>query len=453
MIAWQPRLAFSATAIAVLVTSLLGAGPVELSQAHAQSAQTAPARSTGVPVAVIDIRPGAATSEALGAERQVLLSRIEGSPDMSAAATTDRELSQALAGQLLPVLDSEREAAGKLVDEAAAAFGQLDCVAAERAAQRAILTLAGVRASQKANATDLQRAHVYQLLCAHNRNDSDRAMRARALLERLGVTRKPTGISDLVWNLYPPLDATSNTPIHEVEVRTDPTGASVWVDYASVGKAPDKVLLPVGEHIVAAALGGRHRAIQVTVDRDAQVVEVGLPVARSESRHLPLSQLVADWQRGQSEPTGEQIGALLGQVGVRFALVLVPPPDQGKATSGPTKNSTGRGVGTGDNYLIAVWSLSPNETTARPLVVEKPARLASIGQAVRIRAYGWRPTGPERDVELLRETPNGPTGRRDTSKRPRWWVYASIAGAVALGATLFLANDLADNRQRIEVTW
>ena len=44
-------------------------------------------------------------------------------------------------------------------------------------------------------------------------------------------------------------------------------------------------------------------------------------------------------------------------------------------------------------------------------------------------------------------------GEPAAHERRPWWVYASIAGAVALGAGVILANELADDHQRVELTW
>ena len=41
----------------------------------------------------------------------------------------------------------------------------------------------------------------------------------------------------------------------------------------------------------------------------------------------------------------------------------------------------------------------------------------------------------------------------DDKPRQKWWVYAGIVGAVAIAGGLVLANDLANDRQRIELRW
>ena len=439
-------------AVGIALLLLLWTSGVTQAQTPEPGAQSSkPAvRRSAVSVLLLDVRSDAASSAQRAASREAVLADIDRSPDMVSHADGNAELTAALAGQLRAPLDTAKNAAAASVAAAATAFGQLDCPAADTAAAQAIEVLAGLAAQAPDDKTisgHLQRAHVYQLLCAHNRGDGDGAMRARFLLERLdprgAAAGPPAGVSDLVWNLYPPLDATVNAPIHEIEVSSEPAGASVWVDYARVGttaSTPVKVLLPYGRHIVAAARDKRHRAVVLDVERDGQAVVLALSEAPAESQYLAISQRVAEWQRGAGEPTGPEIGALLRKVGVQVALVL---------TTGPTGAS-----GTGKHGdMIAVFVLPPDEQVASPLVAERATRVADIGQAVRIRSLGWRQTGPEPDVALLREPRNGPTGRRDSSKRPKWWVYATIIGAVAAGATLFLANDLADNRQRIELTW
>lgn len=427
-------------------------GPVYAQTPADRDTKPRRARDAAEPVVLIDVRSDAANAPERAASRTALLAAIERSTEITAKATDDPELLAALSGQLRPALTRERDGAAEHVRAAGAAFGQLDCPAAESAARRAITALAGLRAvtpDSDAISGHLTRAYVYLLLCAHNRGDSDGAMRARGLLEKLPpagqVMSKPDGVSDLVWNLYPPLDATVNTPMYEVEVKTEPADATVWVDYARVQAGSGgvtKVLLPQGRHLVAAALGERHHAVAADIAGEGQVVQLTLKDKPKESPYLDISQVVADWQRADRQPSGEEIAAVLGQVGARFAFIIAAD-----ASTGPTAS------GDAARDIIAVWALAPGERAARPLLTEPTTRLADIGQAVRIRSLGWRRPGPEPGVPLLRETRKRPTGRRDLEKKPKWWVYATIVGAVAVGATLVLASDLADNRQRIEVTW
>lgn len=433
------------------VLGLLAGAPLAHAQTPAPkstfSRTPKPNPQTPEPVLVIDARPDAATSAAMATSRAALFADIARSPDITSKADGDADLVAALAGQLRSPADVERDAAAEQVRAAATAYGQLDYAAADQAADRAVVALASLRAKSpgdKAIFGHLQRAYVYKLLSAHNRGDSDAAMSVRTQLERLASagagSGRPDGITDLVWNLYAPLDATANAPIHEVEVQSAP-GATVWIDHIQVGQVSGgslKAPVAQGRHLIAVAKGKGHRAIAVEVTNDGQVVKITVPEPPTESQHLPISQLVGDWQRGVSEPDGAAIGALLGRLGAQFALVL---------NNGPTKN----GAPTAD--IVAVWSLPTTGQIALPLLVEAAAKIDDIGRAVSIQSRGRRRTGPEPGVPLLRETRKDTTGKRDAKKKPKWWVYATIIGAVAAGATLFLANDFVDSRQRIELTW
>ena len=57
--------------------------------------------------------------------------------------------------------------------------------------------------------------------------------------------------------------------------------------------------------------------------------------------------------------------------------------------------------------------------------------------------------GLDPSMPLLRETPN--TTTRATATK-RWWVYGIVLGAATLGAGFIIAQDLSEDRQRIEVT-
>ena len=77
--------------------------------------------------------------------------------------------------------------------------------------------------------------------------------------------------------------------------------------------------------------------------------------------------------------------------------------------------------------------------------------LAQLESSTAARVRTWeRGAGPDPNTELLRESPSD----RARKKKPlAWWVYASIIGAVAVGTAIIIANETADDRQRIEVSF
>src|SRR6185503_4051820 len=83
----------------------------------------------------------------------------------------------------------------------------------------------------------------------------------------------------------------------------------------------------------------------------------------------------------------------------------------------------------------------------------------ALGIGALVQAAEQRRTSPgiDPDRPLMRETPEERAAYQSKKKgsgpsKQEWWVYAAIVGAVALGAGVVLANDLADDHQKFEVT-
>jgi hypothetical protein len=134
---------------------------------------------------------------------------------------------------------------------------------------------------------------------------------------------------------------------------------------------------------------------------------------------------IARWRAGE-EVTPRELGALLDRCRLRVGLVLA---QEGK---------------------IEVWGVGKRGRPAQ--LLGSAARAAGVGAIVNERVAAWnRGPGMAPDQEILRETPRDRT-RGAGSKPQRWWVYASIIGAVAVGTAIVIANETAEDRQRIEVT-
>jgi hypothetical protein len=153
---------------------------------------------------------------------------------------------------------------------------------------------------------------------------------------------------------------------------------------------------------------------------------LALEILPAAGERPKLSAQIAGW-RGGAEVTPREVGALLDGLGVRFALVMV-------------------GV-----RKMEVWGVSRRGRVAQRLGVARDATAAAAIVLQRARAWARGP-GIDPDRPLLRETPAERSARRG-DRRQKWWVYASIIGAVVLGGVVVFANETSDDRQRIEVTF
>jgi hypothetical protein len=69
------------------------------------------------------------------------------------------------------------------------------------------------------------------------------------------------------------------------------------------------------------------------------------------------------------------------------------------------------------------------------------------------RVHAWSQHAPDPDRPLLVEQPTSRGERRDDGekRKTKWWVYAAVAGAAAIGVTIIYAHDSASDRQRVEL--
>ncbi len=307
------------------------------------------------------------------------------------------------------------------ITEAQRAFGALDCPAAVTASK----TAAGIGAARLASGLvvpELPRAWSYLLLCADRVGDVDAAMRAATQLRAIGGS---TDVPADVWRKYPEVDAVIDRDLVELEITADATGASIWVDYKLAGTAPVKVLLPVGEHIIAAASGSRSGWAAGTAVRTQTKLTV--PTTDQRGPWAAVAERVAGWN-GTLPPPAE-LGLVLDEVRARIAIVRI-----------------------GDR--IEVWG--------RVGRAEQPHRLggddgfgtlAESGRVIALiadRARAYNDRSPDPDRPLLVEDGHDAQGKR-RDQPARWWVYASIAGAVAAGAILIFATAAGADRQRVEL--
>lgn len=366
---------------------------------------------------VIDLRPGDADGlRGSRAELHGELAKISG-----IAVRSEDGLDAALAGEA-----SDRDAAvvREALDEARTAFGDLDCKAASAAAARAIDALAGRQAAGLDDGTALRGAWAYQLLCADRDGDRVRAQTAADRLRGLGVTGgEEAGISEQTWQRFPEIDASTDRGIVALDIRVDRAGAKVWVDHREVGVAPVTAYVEAGEHVVAAADGFWRGAVRVSAA--GKDVKVAVPIADQTGPFSAVAGVVKGWRDGALTPTAEALGTVMQALEVRFALLLA-----GKGT-------------------MQVWALGPRDD--KPRKIDDVAREDPMAAAALItdRVAAWDGNAPDPDL-LLVESPED-RARRGKGTPNRWWVYAAIVGAVAVGTGILYFQDSADDHQKIEI--
>ncbi len=367
-------------------------------------------------VAVIDLGPGD------GSVRQKLAAAIvagglepvigDGVEDALAGINSDRD-SIALAAAMA---------------EAKETFGALACPEATAAAQRAI-AIGAARQAAGLPVPELPRAWAYVLLCADRGGDTSTALVAASRLRMLGGAPE---VDATLLAKYPDVDALSNRDVIEIEIKTEVPGADVWVDFQNVGKAPLRLALATGPHIMAAAAGSKRGVVTGTVVRAQPVVTI--PLEDQAGTWSKLARRVASWRGKMPRPT--ELAWVLREVNARVALVR----------HGDTIEAWGH-AGQGE----PVRRLG-NDDGVRKLD-EADALVALIAD----RVQTWSDRAPDPDQPLLVETPEERGSRSlltEGKEEPtRWWVYATIAGAVLAGAIVIYANDSADNTQRVELTY
>lgn len=338
-----------------------------------------------------------------------------GQPD----ATVHRSIEQAIANAGLEPLafdteDRDTVQLAAAIDEAQRAFGALDCAKTKSAADRAILIGAGRQAAGLA-VPELARAWSLELLCADRTNDTDVAMLAATRLRALG------GSTDVPADLmakYPEVDAIGGADRIPVEISG---GASVWIDHRV---ASAKWVLSPGSHLIAVADGTKRGAIVVMVARGTNAIAV--PTTDVKAELSDLGARIAAW-KGKVPSTAE-LAWVLDRVKARVAIIRY----------GDTLEAWGRiGASESPHRLGAEDGVGPVGDAARimALVVD--------------RVQAWTDRSPDPDQPLLLET------RKTLEERKReptqWWVYATIAGAIAGAALVVYLHDSADDVQHVEL--
>jgi hypothetical protein len=323
--------------------------------------------------------------------------------------------------------DADSLALAAAMVEAKDRFGALACKEATTAAQTAIAIGAARQAAGRA-VPELPRAWAYVLLCADRTRDTAAAIVAATHIRTLGGTPE---VDAQLLAKYPEVDALSNRDVIEIEIQTD-AGADVFVDFKRVGKAPLKLVLPTGPHIMAAAIGSRRGVVTGTVIRKQPVVTI--PVQDQAGRWSSLASRIASWHG--KVPKAKELAWVLREVDAR--VLLVRHGDTVEAWGHAGQGEPVRRLGNDDG-------------------IRKLDETAALVALVVDRAQTWSDRAPDPDQPLLVETREERRQRgllRDEEEEPaRWWVYAAIAGAVVGGALIIYAHDSAQDMQRVELKW
>jgi hypothetical protein len=402
-------------------------GPQRVLQAAVAVASVAFARApasaaprAGERIAVIDLGAGAAAATD---DVQRTLARAVSAAGL--APVTEDGLDDALAGRDVALDAAELAAA---LATAQRAFGELRCTDAVPAARQAI-GIAAARQAAGLAVPELARAWTYVLLCADRDGQLDAALTAASRLRAISAGQRPDDVPASVWTRYPAVDAVSNAELLPLDIDADAPGAAIWIDFQRVGASPVHVALPAGDHVIAAAAGSRRGWAAGTAVRSQRAIHV--PTRETAGRWREVAQRVAGW-RGKP-PAPDEIAWLLGRVHARIALVR----------AGAT---------------ITAWG-QPGRAEP-PRLIGGDAGTAPITDVDRVlgliadRVHAWNDHAPDPDRPLLTEATVGPerSGRTDEGDKPtKWWVYAAIGTAAAIGGVIILVHAAGSDRQRVEL--
>ncbi|MEZ4360396.1 MAG: hypothetical protein R3B48_09460 [Kofleriaceae bacterium] len=388
-------------------------------------AAAAPAQA-GAPVVVVDLTEG--SGAAVRAQLRDAGLAVMSAPDLDAVtAGTD---GGADLGVALAALAAEREA-----------FGALDCAAVARAASDAVLALAARAAAGIDARASLVTAWSYLLLCQDRAGELDAAMRTAAALHALlgpgGAAAPPTNIDAAVWDRYPAVDATPNRVVVELIVESEP-GATVELDHRPIGVSPVRTFVPAGPHLVASGAGSRRAARWIELDAPTRVE---LPLVEQDAPLSRLSERVATWKA--RPPDGADVSAFLENL---LTAAQGQPWNPSSARS-PLLVVIGLG---GDARRAQLWaSDGPGLVPTATEHSIDPEDASSLIAAARTRGSAWRDATPE-PPPLLVETERP---SRAAPPKTQWWVYAALAGALAVGAAAIYVNETAQDTQRVELRW
>ena len=310
--------------------------------------------------------------------------------------------------------------------EAQRAFGALDCAATVTAANQAI-GLGAARQAAGLAVPELPRATAYIVLCADRAGDVDAAMRAVGKFRAAGGASPGTqgDVPADVLKKYPALDTVLDRDLVPLEITTDVADAEVWIDFARAGKAPLTVTLPAGEHVIGVAAGTRRGWAAGSAVKTQ--TKLAVPTQDRAGNWSDVATRIASWN-GQ-RPSPQDLGWVMAKVQTRIVLLR----------RGTTLEAFGR-LGLAD---------PPHKLGDEEIPVTEMQRAIAL---LDDRVHTWNDRAPDPDQPLLLD--DGRLRDRDGKlKNPptKWWVYATVVGAVAAGAAIIFATESGSDRQRVEL--
>jgi hypothetical protein len=335
---------------------------------------------------------------------------------------SDAELLLSLTGE---AVERDRAFATASLVAAQEALGQLRCDAAIASADAAVAAAAGMQADGSAPLELLRTSWTCILACADHRGDLGRAMGAAAMLRRLPAASPSSGIEvpPALWARVPEVNAI-DSDLAAVTITVDHPGAIVWVDHRPLpssagGTGAVTVLLPAGNHVIAAAAPGQRRQrVGQFFRTDRKPTAVSLRLVDQRAAFSAISDRVQQWQAGRL-PGAPEISQLLADASAQVAIVV-------------------------GNQVAEFWGLR-DDAAVRLGVTDlgDEARTAEILAAYR----EGRGENLDTHMPLLVEE----RARAATKRRREFWVYGAILGAAALGTLILVASENADHTQRIEI--
>jgi hypothetical protein len=306
--------------------------------------------------------------------------------------------------------------------DAQRAFGALDCNGATTAAKLAINTSAARQAAGLA-VPELPRALAYVLLCADRAGDADTALRTAQWLRAAGGS---TDVPNDVWTKYPEVDTLLDRDTFPLEIVTDEPGAEIWIDFRRAGVSPLKTYVSAGEHQIGAGKGTKRGWAQGKAAKTQ--TRLHIPTSDQTSPGSAIAARVASWNG--SLPAPAELAAVLDLVNARVALIR-------------------RG-----NTLEAWGHVGRSEPPRRLGGEDGTGTLTEADRLLALikdRVQTWNDRAPDPDQPLLVEDPKDRKRKGKSEEPARWWVYAALIGAAAIGGTVLYLHDTADNTQRVEL--
>ena len=396
--------------------------------AFAEQAKPAPpALPTPIAPIVLDVSSAgtAQLSPKTAMERRQLRADLEQAiaADPGLEASGDVELTAALYGDTVAIA-VER---GVKAAEAAVVAAENDrCSDSIVSAQIAVVELAAAQTLAQTKRleiteTKLRDAYRARFICSLKGSNPTETLRWASSLRAVGQKTAPQGVSEEAWAKNPELDASTNINHARLSVQSQSPGARVFVDHQYRGVTPLTIHVRQGDHVVA--IGNRGGAIATTISISGWTHTEVLDERTPRGRWGSVAVLVGSLQAKTRAADAAAISEVMTLSGAQAAFVIV-------------------GGGT-----VELWRKDAQGKATRIGQRHDPKQVVALlsKQSPRGSTFAKDPSRP-----LLREDPRE---NKDTEERAtKWWVYAAVLGAAAVGAGIIIAGQSGQDRQRIEIS-